>query len=81
MISKCANPSCKSSFRYFRGGKLFLVDQHTSTLVHEHGFGEQEHEKEYFWLYATCASGMTLTRDHRGRPRLKFIPHTELMAS
>jgi len=81
MVSKCANPSCESSFRYFRGGKLFLVDQHVSTSLHERGFGEQEHEKEYFWLCGACASGMTLTTDKRGRPRLEFIPNAELLAS
>ena len=81
MVSKCANPSCKRSFRYFRGGKLFLVDQHGSTPVSERGFGEQEHEKEYFWLCGTCAPSMTLTKDKRGRPRLEFILNTDLLAS
>jgi len=33
MLSKCANPPCSASFRYFRQGKLFRVDTEPSGIV------------------------------------------------
>ena len=31
MLSKCANPACSTTFRYFREGRLFLIDSETES--------------------------------------------------
>jgi hypothetical protein len=81
MVSKCANPSCGSSFRYFRGGTLFLVEPRASSATNEADFREPGRHSEYFWLCEACAPAMTVTADWQGRPRIESLTHTELLAS
>ena len=62
MLSKCANPSCRSSFRYLHQGKLFrfeLLDprEKESTKI----TGSRTPRYEFFWLCDSCCSSMTLT--------------------
>ncbi len=64
MLSKCANPSCSATFRYFHQGKLFRIEAN----------GAAENAKspkpsgrvEFYWLCDGCAREMTLHHDHRG---------------
>lgn len=64
MVTKCANPSCGASFRYLRGGKLFLVDlPHRSSPLQGDG-----RRAEYFWLCARCCSELTVIVDNSGQP-------------
>jgi hypothetical protein len=56
MLSKCANPACSNTFRYFREGKLYVTEPkarsgHSRVL-------------EYFWLCSTCCRDMTIQIDH-----------------
>ena len=81
MVSKCANQSCGSSFRYFRGGKLFLVEPpSSSSAAIELEFQEPRRQSEYFWLCKACALAMTVTVDRQGHPTIESIPHAELLA-
>ena len=65
MVSKCANPDCSASFRYFHKGKLFRVET-LSGLERRRSLGrDAEHGKpmrrlEFFWLCDECATRMTL---------------------
>lgn len=55
VLSKCANPACSNTFRYFREGKLYLIEakaQSTKSPV-----------LEYFWLCSSCCLEMTIQID------------------
>jgi hypothetical protein len=63
MLSKCANPPCRSSFRYLHQGKLYrfeieLVDKTRGPLS-----SIRRSHHEYFWLCDACSSVMTLSYD------------------
>jgi hypothetical protein len=64
MVSKCANPDCAASFRYFHIGKLFRLE---SPPAHTHKTASDDDEMvkhvprlEFFWLCNECAGTMTL---------------------
>jgi len=62
MLSKCANPSCSASFRYFHQGKLFRME----TDAPEQGSPARTVRRaEFFWLCDNCVSGMTLEYDRK----------------
>ena len=52
MLSKCANPACSNTFRYFREGRLFLIDSHAKS--------SKSHSLEYFWLCSSCCQDLTI---------------------
>ena len=60
MLSKCANPPCPASFRYFRQGKLFRVEIEQSGMVQP---AKAPGRSEFFWLCDDCASHLTLEYD------------------
>jgi hypothetical protein len=72
MVSKCANPNCDASFRYFHIGKLFRMET-SSGLERRRSMGQDEvlsrplRRIEFHWLCENCASKMTLVCDeHMG---------------
>jgi hypothetical protein len=60
MVTKCANPSCATEFRYFRGGKLFHVAPNSGPMTHDADFQGHGHVIEVFWLCEACASTTTI---------------------
>ncbi len=66
MVSKWANPSCDNSFRYLRGGKLFLVEPPPFRPGGKMQFQEVSCQSEYFWLCGPCALKLTITADGDG---------------
>jgi len=65
MVTKCANPSCGTFFRYLRGGKLFLLEMpplmpRSSQADNEIQFSKHGPHNEYFWLCEQCAKDMTI---------------------
>ncbi len=75
MVTKCANPSCSAPFQYLRGGKLFLIDLHRSSLGLEPGSAPvRKRVVEYFWLCERCSSELTLTVDGTGRAAVAKTP-------
>jgi hypothetical protein len=64
MLSKCANPECSASFRYFHEGQLFRVETEAPVETGP-GFGTEKdaplRQIEFFWLCDNCAPAMTLT--------------------
>jgi hypothetical protein len=64
MLSKCANPSCSTSFRHLAEGQLFRLEtvEPAGPLTAK--------DTEYFWLCETCSSTMTphLAQDGRVVP-------------
>lgn len=65
MLSKCANPSCSASFRYFHEGKLFRIETSGSTAGNAE-LAKPAGRVEFFWLCARCAPEMTVRDDGRG---------------
>ena len=66
MVSKCANPECVASFRYFHQGKLFRVEVDVG-VDRRRSLGDDDDEKkkhlrriEFYWLCENCAGRMTL---------------------
>ena len=65
MVSKCANPDCSASFRYFHQGKLFRVES-SAGLERRRAMGSDGEPRkpirrlEFFWLCEDCAAKMTL---------------------
>ena len=68
MLSKCANPDCSASFRYFHTGKLFRAEISTG-FDRRRTLGEDENSEkvlrrlEFFWLCEACAARMTVIFD------------------
>ncbi len=67
MVRKCANPACKTLFRYYRGGRIMLLDLNSGHRSHPLRRRSGERERlEYFWLCEKCAPQMTLVVDADG---------------
>jgi hypothetical protein len=65
MVSKCANPVCSATFRYFHQGKLFRFDT-PSRLDRRCSMGNGDSPNpplrrlEFYWLCENCVQKMTL---------------------
>jgi hypothetical protein len=65
VVSKCANPNCAATFRYFHVGKLFRFETETG-LDRRRSLGADEAIKkplrriEFYWLCEDCAKKMTI---------------------
>ena len=78
MVSKCANPECKASFRYFHSGKLFRLENPGAHFHASRGHADPDQPDnddemrmnthvprlEFFWLCDDCAVRLTLTFQH-----------------
>ena len=63
MLSKCANPTCSTPFRYLRDGKLFEIDSRDESGVSAVGERKQVRRVEFFWLCGECSAEMTIVND------------------
>ena len=80
MLSKCANPSCSASFRYFHQGKLFRVETSLTASIMNGSAGNANAGKaaarvEFFWLCDHCSLEMTLEHDARGHVTVTPVAH------
>ncbi len=69
MVSKCANPDCSATFRYFHVGKLFRLET-TAGFDRRHSLDDDEGVASkpmrrimFYWLCENCAAKMTLAFD------------------
>jgi hypothetical protein len=80
MVSKCANPDCSATFRYFHVGKLFRLET-AAGLDRRHSLDDDEGVASkpmrrimFYWLCENCDAKMTLAFDrHTGvcvRPKI-----------
>jgi len=74
MLSKCANPSCSASFRYFHEGKLFRVDRAAGPAGNV-GSAKPSGRVEFFWLCSRCASHLTLLHNIDGQVTVTPVDH------
>ncbi|HXZ82025.1 MAG TPA: hypothetical protein VEG30_19000 [Terriglobales bacterium] len=65
MLSKCANPSCHTVFRYLREGKLFEFETSSLPTLRESSIlrAKRSGRVEFFWLCGRCMSQMTIVVD------------------
>ena len=61
MLSKCANPSCSTPFRYLRDGKIFEIDANQETEAI--GSVKPIRRVEFYWLCGPCSSELTVIHD------------------
>jgi len=65
VVSKCANPTCAATFRYFHQGKLFRLETEAG-LDRRRALGADDETKkprrriEFYWLCEDCAQSMTI---------------------
>jgi hypothetical protein len=64
MIATCANPACSVPFRYFRSGKIFMLDP--NDVGPRSRTDLPKRRIEYFWLCGECAPAMLLMRTTDG---------------
>jgi hypothetical protein len=61
MVSKCANPACAASFRYFHDGQLFRLETPLATdQTDDNDMKRSVRRLEFYWLCDGCARRMTL---------------------
>jgi hypothetical protein len=67
MLSKCANPTCSTKFRYLSEGKLYLIDSKAASVRHgarpESKYAGKSCIYEYFWLCSSCCLDVTIQID------------------
>ena len=66
VLSKCANPECKTLFKYLREGRLVRMSTGVSARqprVAGDAPHASLHRSEFFWLCGTCSSSFTLLYD------------------
>jgi hypothetical protein len=64
MIATCANPFCNVPFRYFRSGKIFVLDG--NEVDPRSRTDCPKRRIEYFWLCGECGPTMRLMRTTDG---------------
>ncbi len=80
MVSKCANPNCRTPFLHFGEGALFLLEANYNS---EPSMGiedmsvvrRQPHRLENFWLCDNCASKF-IVRVIRGKAEV--VPREDM---
>jgi hypothetical protein len=72
MIATCANPSCNVPFRYFRSGKIFVLDANDV----DPGSGNRFPKRriEYFGLCGNAPENASDANDGRGSYYLRIFP-------
>lgn len=68
MTTHCANSDCSTRFRYFRSGKIFLIDFKANGTSASHS-----RDMEYFWLCGDCSAKMRVTVDSNGNAVLEQL--------
>ena len=66
MLAKCANPSCFTSFRLLREGRLFRLEGDAALNSRDSPTFSGSNIVEYFWLCDPCSTLMTLRLDEKG---------------
>jgi len=59
VTEKCANLVCNTAFRYFRTGKIYLIDM--TAFEWRLWSVKLGARKEYFWLCGECSATMQVT--------------------
>jgi hypothetical protein len=63
MLSKCANPSCPTLFRYLHEGKLYVIGPKEAVARHKPRCSAKSAQIEYAWLCSSCCLCLTIQID------------------
>ena len=61
MVSKCANPACKTEFKYFRDGKLYEFEHVGGTWAKPGRSSKAPKHRTLYWLCKRCSATYTLS--------------------
>ena len=65
MLSKCANPSCPTTFRYLHEGRLYLIAPKETAAGCEPRSASTAGQIEYAWLCSSCSLNLTIQIDEK----------------
>lgn len=63
MLSKCANPACRTLFRYLHEGKLYVIGPREVLTRHKERCSSKSGQIEYAWLCSSCCLHLTIQID------------------
>ncbi len=63
MLSKCANPNCRTTFRYLHEGRLYVSGPKKSLAGDKPRCLSRSGQLEYAWLCPTCCLYLTIQID------------------
>ena len=63
MLSKCANPTCSTTFRYLHEGRLYVIDPREALAGHKPRCSGKSGQLEYAWLCSSCYLYLTIQID------------------
>lgn len=70
MLSKCANPTCSTTFRYLHEGRLYVIDRREALAGHKPRCSSKPGQLEYAWLCSSCSLYLTIQVDEEFRARV-----------
>jgi hypothetical protein len=65
MLSKCANPTCPTTFRYLHEGRLYLIPPSKAVTRHKPRRSSRAGQLEYACLCSSCSLSLTIQIDER----------------
>jgi hypothetical protein len=60
MLSKCANPTCPTTFRYLHEGRLYVISPRETVAGHNPRCSRTPGQLEYAWLCSSCSLYLTI---------------------
>ena len=63
MLSKCANPTCPTTFRYLHEGRLYVIAPRETVAGYKPRRSSTSGQLEYAWLCSSCSLYLTIQID------------------
>jgi hypothetical protein len=63
MLSKCANPTCPTTFRYLHEGRLYVIAPREPLAGDKPRCSSKSVPLEYAWLCSSCSLYLTIQID------------------
>jgi hypothetical protein len=63
MLSKCANPTCPTTFRYLHEGRLYVIAPRKTLTGCKPRCSSKSGQLEYAWLCSSCSLYLTIQID------------------
>jgi hypothetical protein len=75
VMQQCANPDCRTDFRYFRGGKIYRFSSHQLTSnAPDKSIPTAD---QFYWLCGRCYPMLRLAMRSDGCVVLQTVPPTD----
>jgi hypothetical protein len=73
MISKCANPNCRTGFDHLLGGRFFRFRLTEAEVPVIPGATQNAHHVIHYWLCPVCSKRFSLTHVQTGKVVLRLL--------